>query len=187
MTDISIRNVKVLDGTGGEAFAADLEIQDGRIKTVGSAGRAKLEIDGQGAHIAPGFIDTHSHDDGAFFRHPGMAFKLAQGVTTVVAGNCGFSAIPADPNIDAGRASGGILAGLDAGFSDLNGYFKAVMAKQPGINNMMLVGHNTVRAIAMGIAKRAPTPQEMQHMYGLVEQAIEQGACGFSSGLIYTP
>ncbi len=187
MTDISIRNVKVLDGTGGEAFAADLEIQDGRIKTVGSAGRAKLEIDGQGAHIAPGFIDTHSHDDGAFFRHPGMAFKLAQGVTTVVAGNCGFSAIPADPNIDAGRASGGILAGLDAGFSDLNGYFKAVMAKQPGINNMMLVGHNTVRAIAMGMAKRAPTPQELQHMYGLVEQAIEQGACGFSTGLIYTP
>ena len=58
MTDISIRNVKVLDGTGSPAFDADIEIQDGRIKTVGTAGPAKLEIDGQGAHIAPGFIDT---------------------------------------------------------------------------------------------------------------------------------
>ena len=112
MTDISIRNVKVLDGTGSPAFDADIEIQDGRIKTVGTAGPAKLEIDGQGSHIAPGFIDTHSHDDGAFFRYPGMAFKLAQGVTTVVAGNCGFSAIPADPSIDPARASGGILAGV---------------------------------------------------------------------------
>lgn len=187
MTDISIRNVKVLDGTGSPAFDADIEIQDGRIKTVGTAGPAKLEIDGQGAHIAPGFIDTHSHDDGAFFRYPGMAFKLAQGVTTVVAGNCGFSAIPADPSIDPARASGGILAGVEAGFTDLNGYFEAVMGKQPGINNMMLVGHNTVRAIVMGIEKRAPTQAELQHMYGLVEQAMEQGACGFSTGLIYTP
>jgi N-acyl-D-amino-acid deacylase len=187
MTDISIRNVKVLDGTGSPAFAADIEITDGRIKTVGSAGPAKLEIDGQGAHIAPGFIDTHSHDDGAFFRHPGMAFKLDQGVTTVVAGNCGFSAIPADPAIDPARASGGILAGIEAGFTDLDGYFSAVLQKNPAINNMMLVGHNTVRAIAMGHDKRAPTASELQQMYGLVEQAMAQGACGFSTGLIYTP
>jgi N-acyl-D-aspartate/D-glutamate deacylase len=187
MTDISIRNVKVLDGTGSPAFEADIEISDGRIKTVGSAGAATLEIDGQGAHIAPGFIDTHSHDDGAFFRHPGMAFKLAQGVTTVVAGNCGFSAIPADPNIDSARASGGILAGIEAGFTDLDGYFAAVLEKGPAINNMMLVGHNTVRAMVMGNEKRAPDANELQQMYGLVEQAITQGACGFSTGLIYTP
>jgi len=187
MTDISIRNVKVLDGTGSPAFEADIEISDGRIKTVGSAGAAALEIDGLGAHIAPGFIDTHSHDDGAFFRHPGMAFKLAQGVTTVVAGNCGFSAIPADPSVDSARASGGILAGIEAGFTDLDGYFAAVLAKGPAINNMMLVGHNTVRSMVMGNEKRAPDARELQQMYGLVEQAITQGACGFSTGLIYTP
>ena len=187
MTDISIRNVRVLDGTGSPAFAADIEITDGRIKTVGTAGPAKREIDGQGAHIAPGFIDTHSHDDGAFFRHPGMAFKLDQGVTTVVAGNCGFSAIPADPSIDSARASGGILAGIEAGFTDLDGYFAAVLQKHPAINNMMLVGHNTVRAMTMGHEKRAPSASELQQMYGLVEQAMAQGACGFSTGLIYTP
>ena len=187
MTDISIRNVRVLDGTGSPAFAADIAITDGRIKTVGTAGPAKREIDGQGAHIAPGFIDTHSHDDGAFFRHPGMAFKLDQGVTTVVAGNCGFSAIPADPSIDSARASGGILAGIEAGFTDLDGYFAAVLQKHPAINNMMLVGHNTVRAMTMGHEKRAPSASELQQMYGLVEQAMAQGACGFSTGLIYTP
>ena len=94
MTDLAIRNVRVLDGSGGAAFAADVEVDGGRITSVGRAGAAKREIDGKGLCLAPGFIDTHAHDDGAFFRYPGMEFKLAQGVTTVVSGNCGFSAIP---------------------------------------------------------------------------------------------
>ena len=64
-------------------------------------------------------IDTHAHDDGAFFRYPGMEFKLAQGVTTVVSGNCGFSAVPADPQADSVAASGGILAGVEGQFTDL--------------------------------------------------------------------
>ena len=98
MTDLLIRNVAVLDGSAAPAFNADVAIDGGRIAAIitdGSGGSADREIDAGGACLAPGFIDTHSHDDGAFFRHPGMEFKLAQGVTTVVAGNCGFSAIPA--------------------------------------------------------------------------------------------
>ncbi len=187
MTDLAIRNVQVLDGSGGAAFAADIEVDGGRITSVGKAGAAKREIDGKGLCLAPGFIDTHSHDDGAFFRYPGMEFKLAQGVTTVVAGNCGFSAIPADPTADAVAASGGILAGVPAEFTDLSGYFKAALARKPAINNMMLVGHNTVRTMAMGMEQRAPTPIELATMRGYVERAMEQGACGFSTGLIYRP
>jgi N-acyl-D-aspartate/D-glutamate deacylase len=187
MTDLAIRNVNVLDGSGGAAFAADVEIDGGRIAAVGKARAAKREVDGNGLYLSPGFIDTHSHDDGAFFRYPGMEFKLAQGVTTVVAGNCGFSAIPADPNADAVAASGGILAGVPTEFTDLSGYFRAALARQPAINNMMLVGHNTVRTMAMGMAQRAPTPTELATMRGHVERAMEQGACGFSTGLIYRP
>ncbi|MEX0941606.1 MAG: D-aminoacylase [Pseudomonadales bacterium] len=187
MTDIAIRNVKILDGTGAPAFEGDIGIDGDRISAVGDVPGASTEIDGKGAHLAPGFIDTHSHDDGAFFRHPGMAFKLSQGVTSVVAGNCGFSAIPADPAIDPSRASGGILAGLESDFTDLNGYFEAVLQKKPAINNMMLVGHNTVRTLAMGTEKRAPTRDELMKMKAAVEQAMEQGACGFSTGLIYRP
>ena len=187
MTDLAIRNVRVLDGSGGAAYEADVGIDGGRIEAVGRVGPAKQEIDGRGACLAPGFIDTHAHDDGAFFRYPGMEFKLAQGVTTVVSGNCGFSAIPADPTKDAVAASGGILAGVSGEFTDLAGYFAAALERGPGINNLMLVGHNTVRAMTMGMEQRAPTAAELATMRGHVERAMEQGACGFSTGLIYRP
>src|SRR5262249_10321602 len=155
---------------GGAAFAADVEIDGGRIVSVGSAGAARREIDGGGACLPPRFIDTHSHDDGAFFRYPRQQFKLAQGRTTVGAGHCGFSAIPADPSADAVAASGGILAGVPAEFTDLSGYFKAALARRPAINNMMLVGHNTVRTMAMGMEQRAPTQGELATMRGYVER-----------------
>ncbi len=190
MADLTLRNVSVLDGTGSPAFAADVSVEGGRISAVDAAGRgptAAREIDGKGLTLAPGFIDTHAHDDGAFFRHPGMEFKLAQGVTTVVSGNCGFSAIPADPAQDSVAASGGILAGLDGEFTDLEGYFSAALERGPAINNMMLVGHNTVRAIVMDMAQRAPTATELATMRDHVKRALEQGACGFSTGLIYRP
>jgi N-acyl-D-amino-acid deacylase len=187
MINLAIRNVRVLDGSGGAAFEGDVEVDGGRITAVGRAAEATREIDGHGACLAPGFIDTHAHDDGAFFRYPGMEFKLAQGVTTVVSGNCGFSAIPADPNSDAVAASGGILAGIEGEFTDLRGYFKAALARKPGINNLMLVGHNTVRTMTMGMEQRSPTAAELATMCGHVERAMEQGACGFSTGLIYRP
>ncbi len=187
MNDLTIRNVSILDGLGGDAFVGDVGIKDGRISEVGDASPGTEEIDGDGQILAPGFIDTHSHDDGAFFRHPGLEFKLAQGVTTVVAGNCGFSAIPIDPDVDPGRASGGILAGLEGSFSDLDGYFDAALKKNPGINNMMLVGHNTVRTLVMGMEKRVPDRAELGAMKSHISRALEQGACGFSTGLIYRP
>ncbi|MEC9239822.1 MAG: D-aminoacylase [Pseudomonadota bacterium] len=186
--DLLIRNATVYDGLGGEPFEANVAVEGTRITAVGEAVPAYREIDAGGIALAPGFIDTHSHDDGAFLRHPDMAFKLAQGVTTVVAGNCGFSAIPAEPSTDPNVASGGILAGLsDADFTDLEGYFDAVIARKPAINNMMLVGHNTIRSITMGLEPKAPTTHQLGLMRGHVERAMEQGACGFSTGLIYRP
>ena len=75
MTDIAIRNARVLDGTGNPAIEADIGIEGDRITQVGNVGSAQQEIDANGLHVSPGFIDTHSHDDGAFFRHPGMEFN----------------------------------------------------------------------------------------------------------------
>src|SRR5690606_25086173 len=95
--DLVIRNARVIDGSGSPAFPADVEISDGRITTVGTAGSGTREIDAAGKVLCPGFVDTHSHDDGAFLRHPDMGFKLAQGVTTDISGNCGFSTIPNEP------------------------------------------------------------------------------------------
>ncbi|MEM7077938.1 MAG: D-aminoacylase [Pseudomonadota bacterium] len=193
MHDLVIRNVQILDGSGADPSPGELAVDGEYIAALaggnaaGSVGPGRVEIDGGGAMLSPGFIDTHAHDDGAFFKHPGMAFKLAQGVTSVVSGNCGFSAIPADPTRDSVAASGGILAGLEGEFTDLEGYFAAALQRGPAINNMMLVGHNTVRTLVMGDAKRAPNPLELTQMQDHVSHALEQGACGFSSGLIYRP
>lgn len=189
--DLVIRDAEIIDGTGAPAFRGDVGVADGRIAEVGAVTSAVAadgaEIDAGGATLCPGLIDTHAHDDGAFFRYPGMEFKLAQGVTTVVSGNCGFSAVPADPQADSVAASGGILAGVEGQFTDLEGYFAAVLDRSPAINNMMLVGHNTVRSLVLGQEKRAPSPTELQCMRDHVSLALEQGACGFSSGLIYRP
>ncbi len=187
MLDLAIRDVAVLDGSGAPAFRADVAVHEGRIHAVGSAGAARREIDGRGACLAPGFIDTHAHDDGAFLRHPDLGFKLAQGVTTVVSGNCGFSAVPGDPSRDPAAASGGVLVGLERGFLDLSEYFSEVLRRRPALNNLMLVGHNTVRALAMGMERRAPSAAELAAMRGHVERAMEQGACGLSTGLLYRP
>src|SRR5215472_2166589 len=186
--DLAIRNARILDGSGQPAFEGDVEVDAGRIREVGSSNaEARTTIDAKGLCLSPGFIDVHSHDDGAFIRHPDMRFKLAQGVTTCVCGNCGFSAIPAIPGADPAVASGGILAGLEGDFTDLEGYFALALGKRPAINNIMLVGHNTVRATVMGFEQRTPTAPELADMKALVRRAFEQGACGFSTGLIYRP
>lgn len=187
MIDLVIRNALIVDGSGGTPSVGDLAIDDGRIVATGAVGglSGNREIMADGLVLAPGFIDTHAHDDGAFLRHPDMTFKLAQGVTTTVSGNCGFSAIPARPGDAA--ASGGLLGRLGGDFTDLEGYFAAVMARAPSINNLMLVGHNTVREHVMGTEPRAPTDAELVAMRTHVETAMAQGACGFSTGLIYRP
>jgi N-acyl-D-amino-acid deacylase len=186
--DLIIRNARIIDGTGAPSFDGDVEVEGGRISAVGSARHAaKSEIDAKGLALAPGFIDVHTHDDGAFLRHPDMGFKLAQGVTTCVCGNCGFSAIPGVPGNDPFAASGGILAGVTSDITDLESYFDAMLAAKPSINALMLVGHNTVRANVLGMEERAPTADELGRMKGMVEKAMEQGACGFSTGLIYRP
>lgn len=183
--DLTIRNARIIDGSGGQPFEGDIEIADGRITQVGHAGAGHREIDAHGMALAPGFVDTHSHDDGAFIRYPGMEFKLAQGVTSEVSGNCGFSSIPNEP----GRTymPGDIVGGSSASWTDLQTYFESCMERRPSINNMMLVGHNRVRASVVGLEKRLATPAELAQMRGFVAQAMEQGACGFSTGLIYEP
>lgn len=182
--DFTIRNATVIDGSGSPGFAADVTIEGDRIARVGEGSSAAIEVDGTGMVLAPGFVDTHSHDDGAFIRYPGMEFKLAQGVTTDVSGNCGFSSIPNEPGR---RYMPGDIVGMESDWTDLDGYFAKCATQKPAINNIMLVGHNRIRAHVVGLEKRAPTPDELREMRALVRQAMEQGACGFSTGLIYEP
>ncbi len=185
--DLVIRNARILDGSGGPAREGDVEIREGRIHSVGSASAGGRELDAAGQVLAPGFVDTHTHDDAALLRYPGMEFKLAQGCTSLVIGNCGFSAAPLRSGGPEPPGSGGLFSGVRAEWEDLAGYFKAVEAQRPALNAVALVGHNTIRALVMGADDRAPTDAELVEMRGHTARAMEQGACGFSTGLIYRP
>jgi len=190
MADLIIRNASVLDGTGAAAFNADVAVTGDRISAVSAVGAAgeiadsaATTIDANGRTLAPGFVDVHTHDDGALLRHPGMEFKLAQGCTSLVIGNCGFSAAPAVP----GERDPSGLIGVSPTWSDHAGFVDAVTAVGPAVNAMALIGHNTIRNVVMGMDKRAPTDAELDAMRGHVRSAMEQGACGFSTGLVYQP
>ena len=183
MADTVIRNATIIDGTGAERFTGDVTVEDGHISEVGSSSSAAaVEVDATGLVLAPGFVDVHTHDDGALLQHPDMAFKISQGCTSVVVGNCGFSAIPAVPGENTLD-----LSGVQANWSDLDGYRQNVENSGPALNAMMLVGHNTIRSLEMGNERRAPNDQELERMQQHVELAMEQGACGFSTGLVYRP
>jgi N-acyl-D-amino-acid deacylase len=184
--DLAIRGALVLDGTGAPAFLADVGVRGARIEAVGAlpgGAAARREIDARGLVLAPGFVDVHTHDDGALLAHPGMEFKLSQGVTSVVVGNCGFSAAPTL----GGPAAAALSFGPAPDRRDLAGYRAAVEAARPAVNAVALVGHNSLRSQLVGAGDRAPAAAELAAMRGEVERALEQGACGFSTGLVYTP
>jgi N-acyl-D-aspartate/D-glutamate deacylase len=184
--DIVVRGARIFDGTGAASFAGSLAVRGDRIAAIGEVeGAAALEIDARGFALAPGFIDVHSHDDFAVLITPTMDFKLMQGVTTEVVGNCGIGAAP----YPALREHFGTFFGDAAmrGWDGYRGYFEMVERAPPSLNVAMLVGHNTVRAAVMGMARRAPTQEEQRAMREVVREGLEAGAVGLSTGLIYEP
>ena len=103
--DLLIRNATVVDGTRAARYSGDIGVRGDRIAQIGqlAAARADVEVDASGKVAAPGFIDAHTHDDRLLLSHPDMAPKISQGVTTVVAGNCGVSLAPASRSLRAGQ------------------------------------------------------------------------------------
>ncbi|HEX5938965.1 MAG TPA: amidohydrolase family protein, partial [Dehalococcoidia bacterium] len=190
MTDLVFRNVSVIDGSGEPAFDGDVAIEDGRISAVGRvATKGNREIDGRGKSLSPGFVDTHAHDDGALLRYPGMEFKVAQGVTTDVVGNCGFSVAPATREAESMIASSAILAVGEGGlpWDDQAGYRDAVNANPPALNAIALAGHNTMRIAALQGERRSVNSDDIAKMKAWATEAMEAGACGLSTGLFYAP
>jgi N-acyl-D-amino-acid deacylase len=185
--DILIRRATFFDGTGAAPSVGDLSVRGDRIAAIGEieGTGAAIEIDAHGLALAPGFIDVHSHDDFAVLTTPAMDFKLMQGVTTEVVGNCGMGAAP----YSAVREHFSTFFGHDAmpRWEGYRGYLDLVEREPPSLNVAMLVGHNTVRAAVMGMARRAPTHNELRAMRELVREGLEAGAVGLSTGLIYEP
>ena len=143
------RDVKVLDGTGAPAFAADVSVVGERIERIGSVPPGTLELDGRGRYLAPGFVDVHSHDDAAVLSLPELEFKLAQGCTSVVVGNCGFGLSPLSGSAEP-PGNAGLFGAERRRFASVAGYLDAVTAAQPALNVATLVGHANVLASVLG-------------------------------------
>src|SRR6266542_1443873 len=191
MHDLLIRGARIVDGTGAAAVSGDVAVEQGVIREVGRLGSpaARRVVAADGAVVAPGFIDLHTHSDFTLPRFPRAPAMTRQGVTTQVLGNCGFSPFPiAPPTAGLLRAASEFLdAGLDWDWSDLDGYARRLAELPLACNLALLVGHGSVRVAVMGFDDRAPTAAELEAMRELVAVAMRQGAFGLSSGLIYAP
>jgi N-acyl-D-amino-acid deacylase len=189
--DLVIRNGTVVDGTRAPRFRADVAVSADRIAAVGSVTeKAKQEIDASGLVVAPGFIDAHTHDDRLMLSAPEMAPKVSQGVTTVVAGNCGISLAPAPhgmkapvlPPIDLLDDAGGWFR-----FPTFQSYIDELNARPAATNCALLVGHTMLRAQAMDDLRRPASLNEIAQMQAMADEALAAGAIGVSTGLYYEP
>ena len=191
MTDLLIANGTVVDGTGAPAFAASVVVEGDRITRVLPAGEpepvSERWIDAGGRIVVPGFVDVHNHSDVSPFVEPWMDSMLRQGVTSLVVGNCGASAVPPAGAVELAELTGAAPEQLDLSWRDFAGYLDRVQAVEPAVNVASLVGHGALRLEVMGEARRAPTAGEMDDMRRLLAAAMEAGAVGLSTGLIYAP
>lgn len=182
-----IRNANVLDGSGGAPARADVALQGGRIAAVGPAlpYEAKQVIEAEGRALAPGFIDVHTHDDLAVIRRPAMLPKLSQGVTTVIAGNCGISAAPVRLRGDLPDPMNLLGAADDFRYPTFAAYVDAIRRARPTVNVAALVGHTALRNNHMDRLDRSATEAEIEGMRADLCEALELGSLGLSSGLAY--
>lgn len=180
----------VIDGTNAPGQRADVGVRGDRIAAVGdlSGSAARRRIDVSGKVVAPGFIDSHTHDDNYLLKRRDMTPKISQGVTTVVTGNCGISLAPL---AHAHASPPAPLDLLDEGgsyrFERFSDYLDALRATPAAVNAACMVGHSTLRAAVMSDLQRAATPDEVQAMQSLADDALASGAIGISTGTFYPP
>ena len=185
--DLLITGGTVIDGTKAARFEADVGIRGGRIEAIGAlrGQAARHTLDAGGLIVAPGFIDAHTHDDQALLSQPDMAFKVSQGVTTVVAGNCGISAAPLREGMDLPMPLSLLDSPATDRFTTFRSYLDALRAAPAAVNVAAMVGHSTLRAVAMSALDRPAHEAEIAAMRAMVEEALQAGAIGVSTGMFY--
>jgi N-acyl-D-aspartate/D-glutamate deacylase len=195
--DIVIRGGTVFDGTGVPGRVADVAIADGVIREIGPNVRGARELDASGCAVSPGFIDIHTHYDAQVFWDPALRPTSYHGVTTVIAGNCGFTIAPTRPehhdlivrtleNVeDMDPAT--LTAGVAWEFETFPEYLESIRRRGTMLNFTAYIGHSALRLYVMGDAayERAATPEEIDRMSALVREAIGAGAAGFSTSFSF--
>jgi N-acyl-D-amino-acid deacylase len=187
--DHVIRGAIVVDGTGAPAFRADLGTVGDTIAAVGEIApeQGRRVIDAAGLHVAPGFVDVHTHSDPDVLAYPTADSRVRQGVTTELAGNCGSSAAPLAGLGAAERRAEWKEDGLDADWTDFASYLTRVEMAGTSVNHALLVGQGTLRSNAIGDVDRPLSADETRAVARALEEALDQGAFGLSTGLEYVP
>ncbi len=199
MADVTVvRGGTIVDGTGAPGLAGDVAIADGKIVGIGSDLAGDRSIDAAGCVVAPGFIDIHTHYDAQVFWDPALTPSCFHGVTTVVAGNCGFSIAPTMPDrrMQIARTLEkvedmdveSLAAGIPWDFTTFPEYLASVERRGTALNFAAYIGHTPLRIYVMGdeASGRTATPEEVEAMAGLVREAMAAGAAGFATSFAIT-
>jgi len=214
--DVIIKESLVIDGTGSPGKRMDIGIQGDTITALGdlSSALAEKTIDATGQVVSPGFIDMHNHFDQTILLYPRGQSALAQGITTAVTGQCGFSPAPLNrhytacfwewnwwdrveprkyyqepvADLDKVKKAAAEVDGLNINWSSFGEWLSRVNEAKPGLNIVPLVGHGTIRSAVMGSDyRRHAKPEEIALMKKYVEEAMDEGAFGISNGMDYAP
>jgi N-acyl-D-amino-acid deacylase len=184
--ELVIRNGTILDGSGGKPYVGDVAIEGGRIAALGSVPATECpQIEAAGLYVAPGFIDIHSHSDYTLLVDPRALSAIHQGVTLEVVGNCGFGCFPIrDPEL-ARKAIYGYSEGVPIDWRSAGGYFERLDEARPAVNVLSLVPNGQLRLSSVGLADRPAEAGELAAMQALLEESLQEGAWGYSTGLEY--
>jgi N-acyl-D-aspartate/D-glutamate deacylase len=185
--DTLIRNAEVLDGSGTARELLDVALRGDRICAIGPSLQfhAATVLNAEGMVLSPGFIDVHTHDDTSVIHSPAMLPKLSQGVTTVIVGNCGISAAPVTLRGEPPDPMN-LLGAADAfRYPTFADYVEAIHSARPAVNVGALVGHTALRNNHMDRLDRTATEAEIGAMRAQLQEALDAGALGLSSGLAY--
>ena len=190
-----VKNGTVVDGTGAPAFAADVLVDGERIAEViphegnreqSTAVDGCRVVDATGCLVTPGFVDAHTHSDAYLVIEPDAPSKISQGITTEINGQCGGSVAPryGEARLSSDWAA---ILGERLTWHSLGEYREVLAAAKPAVNTVQFVGHNTLRSSVVGYAGRAATDEELEKMKYLLEEALDEGGFGLTTGLIYQP
>jgi N-acyl-D-amino-acid deacylase len=188
--DLVVRNGTILDGTGGPMWSGDLGVVGDTIAAIDSIApeRGRRVLDASGLHVSPGFIDIHSHSDSSIFAYPTADSRSRQGITTEVTGQCGFSAAPLEGvDADTRRATLEEETGASVEWTSVSSYFDTLEQIGISVNQAFLLGHGSMRQNVAGLENRHLTEAELASVARSIEEGMDEGAFGLSTGLEYTP